>query len=74
MIIISIVRSQGLGFLKDLRRTNVMLSRCKKAMYICSSWDFLVGGVGANSLVGRLASHCKDDAWIPAVEALEGHF
>ncbi|KAF8907307.1 AAA domain-containing protein [Gymnopilus junonius] len=28
-IIISVVRSRSLGFLKNLRRTNVMLSRCK---------------------------------------------
>ena len=74
VIIISVVRTHGLGFLQDLRRTNVMLSRCKKTMYICSSWDFLVGGVGAKSLVGRLAMHCKDESWIPASEALEGHF
>lgn len=73
-IIISVVRSKELGFLKDLRRTNVMLSRCKKAMFICSSWDFLVGGKGAQSLVGKLAASCGDEAWLSMEDIEEGNF
>ncbi|KAI0044043.1 hypothetical protein FA95DRAFT_1497760, partial [Auriscalpium vulgare] len=62
-IIVSVVRSQKLGFLSNFRRSNVMLSRCKQGMIICSSRAFL-GGVGANSLAGQLASECGDRAWI----------
>ena len=31
-IIVSLVRTRGLGFLDDHRRTNVMLTRCKRGM------------------------------------------
>lgn len=71
-IIISLVRSKELGFLKDLRRTNVMLSRSKKAMYVCSSWDFLVCGKGATSLVGKMAASFGDDAWCTVDAILDG--
>ncbi|KAF8896424.1 AAA domain-containing protein [Infundibulicybe gibba] len=42
-IIISLVRSRELGFMRDLRRTNVMLTRCKKGMFIISSQGFIKG-------------------------------
>jgi len=40
-IIISLVRSRELGFLNNLRRTNVMLTRCKLGMFIVTSKQFL---------------------------------
>ena len=52
-IIISVVRNREIGFLKNLRRTNVMLSRCKKGMFIFSSQQFLTGP-GKDTLVGNL--------------------
>jgi len=52
-IIISVVRSRSIGFLKNLRRTNVMLTRCKRGMFIVSSQQFL-NGPGAGTLVGSL--------------------
>jgi len=52
-IIVSVVRNREMGFLKNLRRTNVMLSRCKKGMFIFSSEQFLTGP-GAETLVGTL--------------------
>ncbi|CAL1716327.1 unnamed protein product [Somion occarium] len=64
VIVLSLVRTKELGFLQDLRRTNVMLTRCKKFLFTVSSWDFLVNGPGANSLVGRMAASCGDDSWI----------
>ena len=73
-IIISVVRSKELGFLKDLRRTNVMLTRCKKGMFICSSWKFLVEGKGAHSLVGIMAAKCGDDAWLSMDDIEAGNF
>lgn len=57
------MRSEAIGFLADIRRTNVMLSRCKRGMYICSSWNFL-DGIGAKTLVGQMAKFCGDEAWI----------
>ncbi|KAI9574017.1 P-loop containing nucleoside triphosphate hydrolase protein [Boletus coccyginus] len=42
-IIVSVVRSEGSGFLKNQRRTNVMLTRCKQSMVIYSSRAFLFG-------------------------------
>lgn len=54
-IIISVVRSREIGFLKNLRRTNVMLSRCKKGMFIFSSQKFLTGA-GKDTLVGTLCA------------------
>lgn len=61
-IIISLVRTHELGFLTDLRRTNVMLTRCKKGMMICSKWDFVMG-VAANTLVGQMADYWGKDYW-----------
>ncbi|RXW22820.1 hypothetical protein EST38_g3022 [Candolleomyces aberdarensis] len=58
-IIISLVRSKGLGFLDNLRRTNVMLTRCKKGMFIVTSHKFM-DGVGGDSLVGELLD-CLED-------------
>lgn len=52
-IIVSVVRNREIGFLRNLRRTNVMLSRCKKGMFIFSSKQFLTGP-GAGTLVGTL--------------------
>jgi regulator of nonsense transcripts 1 len=53
-IIISTVRSSQVGFLKNIRRTNVMLTRCKRGMFIISSKAFC-DGPGVHSLVGKLA-------------------
>ncbi|KIY67258.1 hypothetical protein CYLTODRAFT_490757 [Cylindrobasidium torrendii FP15055 ss-10] len=71
-IIISLVRSQAIGFLSSLRRTNVMLSRCKKAMYIISSRKFL-GKKGLETLVGRLASDVDGGAWLSVDHVAQGH-
>ena len=73
-IIVSLVRTRGLGFLDDHRRTNVMLTRCKRGMFICTSWKFLVDGKGANSLVGRMAAECGDDAWLSMEDVENGNF
>jgi superfamily I DNA and/or RNA helicase len=62
-IIISVVRSLQLGFLQDVRRTNVMLTRCKKGMIICSSRAFL-SRIAADTLVGKLAAHVGDVGWV----------
>ncbi|OSD06570.1 hypothetical protein PYCCODRAFT_1422789 [Trametes coccinea BRFM310] len=62
-IIVSLVRSNGLGFLADYRRTNVMLTRCKRGMYIVTSWQF-VCEKASSTLVGRMAAAWGDDIWV----------
>ena len=56
-IIISLVRSRGLGFLNNERRMNVMLSRCRQSMLICSSKNYLSLPDVRGTLVGDV-SHC----------------
>ncbi|KAH0585272.1 hypothetical protein H2248_008514 [Termitomyces sp. 'cryptogamus'] len=72
-IIISLVRSRGVGFLDNKRRTNVMLTRCKKGMFIVSSRRFL-SGHGANTLVGELAERLGPGAWLEQKDLEEGKF
>lgn len=74
IIILSLVRSDGLGFLSDLRRTNVMLTRCKKTLYICSSRAFVLDGPGKDSLVGRMAAKFGEDVWIDLEDVAAGNF
>ncbi|KAJ7067045.1 AAA domain-containing protein [Mycena amicta] len=74
IIIISLVRSLGLGFLQNLRRTNVMLTRCKRAMYIVSSKAFLQQGAGKNCIVGELAEHVGDLGWLESKDLESGDF
>lgn len=66
-IIISLVRSRELGFLTNLRRTNVMLTRCKLGMIIVSSEQFLTG-VGSTTLVGTLLEKMGPSAWLGKAE------
>ncbi|KAG0706774.1 AAA domain-containing protein [Suillus ampliporus] len=61
-IVISLVRSSALGFLADLRRSNVMLTRCKKGMIICTSQKFMERA-GYDSLVGNLLGY-YDNQWV----------
>ena len=68
-IIISLVRTHELGFLTDLRRTNVMLTRCKKGMFIVTSRAFLSGKASA-TLVGKLAQEWGPSGWTD-VKAIE---
>jgi len=69
-IIISIVRTESPGFMSNQQRTNVMLSRCKKSMVICTSREFLMKRTVAKTLVGKLAEeHALRTRWV-ALEAL----
>lgn len=77
-IVVSLVRSGSLGFLNSLRRTNVMLTRCKLGMYVVSSFNFLVKmpsgkrGFGAVSLAGMLAVAVPEEAWLYPEDLDEG--
>jgi regulator of nonsense transcripts 1 len=48
---------------------NVMLSRCKKGMIICTSRRFIEGQAG-KSLVGKLANTLGKKTWISARQVL----
>lgn len=61
-VILSVVRSEKIGFLKDTRRTNVMLTRCKRNMIILTNRRF-IEGVASSTLIGRLAKACGR-SWI----------
>ncbi|KAJ6576605.1 P-loop containing nucleoside triphosphate hydrolase protein [Mycena vulgaris] len=61
-VILSTVRTEKIGFLAEVRRVNVMLSRCKKGMVICTNRTFLQGAA-KDSLVGLLASEMGESTW-----------
>ena len=64
-IIVSIVRTSSPGFMKNKRRTNVMLSRCKKSMMILTNRGFLLKKNVARTLVGKFASeHVTRTGWV----------
>ena len=64
-IIVSIVRTKAPGFMKNQRRTNVMLSRCKKSMMICTNRGFLQNKRVAKTLIGQLAKeHVQKTGWV----------
>ena len=58
-----------------MRRTNVMLTRCQRGMYIVSSRAFLEGK-GADSLVGKMAAELgkRPGAWLTHKDLQEGRF
>lgn len=71
-IIVSLVRTQGVGFLKNSRRTNVMLTRCKISMIICTNRDFVTRGKAAGTLVGQLALTMGPDSWLDGRDIVNG--
>lgn len=70
-IIISLVRSEKLGFLSDKRRVNVMLTRCKVGMIICSSRTFLQGPA-AHTLVGKLFAKFGSSNLVEGTKVVRG--
>ncbi|KAH9838486.1 P-loop containing nucleoside triphosphate hydrolase protein [Rhodofomes roseus] len=65
-------KTEAIGFLSNLRRTNVMLSRCKQGMIICTSRAFMEGKA-KSSLVGKLAKEWAD-GWVSWRDVLQGEF
>ncbi|KAL4064437.1 AAA domain-containing protein [Scleroderma citrinum] len=72
-IIVSVVRSCNIGFLQNERRTNVMLTRCKRSMVICTSRAFMCSRQVSCTLIGRLASSLGPDAWMDGRVLLNGY-
>ncbi|KIM67500.1 hypothetical protein SCLCIDRAFT_1192164 [Scleroderma citrinum Foug A] len=72
-IIVSVVRSRNIGFLQNERRTNVMLTRCKQSMIICTSRAFMSSAQASRTLIGRLAASLGPGAWIEGRNVLNGN-
>lgn len=72
-IILSLVRSQKIGFMKEKRRVNVMLTRCKKGMIILTNRVF-IEGQAARSLVGGLAKAFGPGTWLESGAVLHRDF
>ncbi|KAF9787500.1 AAA domain-containing protein [Thelephora terrestris] len=73
-IVLSIVRTWSPGFMKNTRRTNVMLTRCKKSMMILTHRKFLQKKAVAETLVGQFAKeHVPRTGWV-TLEALVRRF
>lgn len=64
-----------IGFLTNLRRTNVMLTRFRRGMFIVTSKKF-INGPGAETLVGQLATHFEEqvgpEVWMSVEDIEEG--
>jgi superfamily I DNA and/or RNA helicase len=54
-IIISLVRTASMGFLDNNRRANVLLTRCKKGMYVVCSRELMLGERASGTLLGKFA-------------------
>ena len=61
-IILSVVRSDKVGFLSNRRRSNVMLSRCKVGMYVCTSRAYL-SNIASSTLLGEMAEQWGPGSW-----------
>lgn len=68
-IIVSLVRSEKIGFMKEMRRVNVMLTRCKIGMVICTSRSF-IASQASQSLIGKLAMTLGEETWVPSRKVL----
>ena len=62
-----------MGFLKEMRRVNVMLTRCKKGMAICTSRKF-IEGPAAESLVGKLSRSLPGSVWVKSRQVQDARF
>ncbi|KAI0037095.1 P-loop containing nucleoside triphosphate hydrolase protein [Vararia minispora EC-137] len=72
-IVVCLVRTEKVGFARDLRRSNVMLSRCKRSMVICTSRRF-TNGVGKDTLAGKLVEGLGKKAWVDWTDFLNGRW
>jgi hypothetical protein len=54
-IIITLVRTEAMGFLKNNRRANVLLTRCKKGMFVMTSRKLMMQDRSRETLLGKFA-------------------
>ncbi|KAK7681870.1 hypothetical protein QCA50_015218 [Cerrena zonata] len=74
-IVISVVRTDRVGFLQNERRLNVMLSRCKRSMIICTNMYFIQERA-SKTLLGKLAREwmAAGQKWLSWDDLREGRF
>ena len=71
-IVVSVVRTSSPGFMTNQRRTNVMLSRCKRSMIILTHKGFLQNTT-VSTLIGQFAEeHVPGTGWV-TLENLAQH-
>jgi len=56
-VLISVTRTERLGFLQSQNRVNVMLTRCKSGMVIVTNRAFLRTAAAQSTLLGKLARY-----------------
>ncbi|KAJ7067043.1 AAA domain-containing protein [Mycena amicta] len=66
-ILISIVRTEKIGFLSDARRVNVMLSRCKRGLVVCANRAFIENQAGDTLVRGSWRRRVMDGILVPSV-------
>jgi hypothetical protein len=74
-VVVSLVRTTRPGFLANDRRTNVLLSRCKRGMLLCASRKFVMDDERAQkTLVGKMAAEWAEAGcgWVSWADLLKG--
>lgn len=56
----------------NMRRTNVMLTRCQRGMYVCASRTFLASKAAQQTLVGKMAKEWGAEGWVTVQDVLNG--
>ncbi|KAL0954952.1 hypothetical protein HGRIS_003885 [Hohenbuehelia grisea] len=63
IIIVSVVPTDRIGFLQELRRVNVMLTRCTQRMIVCTNRSF-IEDIAGSTLLGMMAAAFGDGVWV----------
>jgi len=75
-IIISLVRTVSIGFLNNNRRANVLLTRCKKGMFVLCSRTLMTGRTAQTTLLGEFAARWQAEqdksAWPNYQDLVDG--
>lgn len=61
IVILSVTRTHGLGFLNNPRRLNVALTRAKRALYVCGNFSSLQVSFQAKRLLNSLKGFSSRD-------------
>ena len=67
MVFLSLVNTKSVGFLSDIRRVNVALSRVRKQLWVVGALDFWKDQAAAAPAISRVAQLCikEELTWTP---------